>query len=130
MSRVLNLSYSFIHNLLLFQWSWADVASECETFLSKKGFKAVQVSPPQEHITGSTWWTRYQPVTYTLQSRSGNESQFIDMVKRCNNVGVGIVVDAVINHMAAGSGVGKQDWALNFIHSKLSVSCFAIFSFD
>lgn len=36
----------------LFEWSWADVASECENFLSKKGYKSVQVSPPMEHITG------------------------------------------------------------------------------
>jgi len=28
------------------------------------------------------------------------------MISRCNKVGVAIIVDAVINHMAAGSGVG------------------------
>jgi alpha-amylase len=90
----------------LFEWSWTDVANECETFLSVKGFKAAQISPPSEHITGSPWWTRYQPVTYNLTSRSGNEDQFKDMVKRCNKVGVSIIADAVINHMAAGTGTG------------------------
>ena len=90
----------------LFEWSWADVANECETYLSKKGFKAVQISPPSEHIQGSEWWTRYQPVTYNLISRSGNEDQFKDMIKRCAAVDVAIVADAVINHMAAGSGTG------------------------
>lgn len=90
----------------LFEWSWSDVAKECESFLGPKGFRAVQVSPPNEHITGSQWWTRYQPVTYTLTSRSGNEAAFIDMVNRCNKQNVTIVVDAVINHMAAGSGTG------------------------
>lgn len=75
--------------------SWADVANECETFLGPKGYKAVQVSPPMEHITGSQWWTRYQPVTYNIISRSGSESEFIDMVKRCNAVSVSIIVDAV-----------------------------------
>jgi alpha-amylase len=59
-----------------------------------------------EHITGSQWWTRYQPVSYTLTSRSGNEAAFTDMVTRCNKQNVTIVVDAVINHMAAGSGTG------------------------
>lgn len=90
----------------LFEWSWADVANECETFLGPKGFRSVQVSPPMEHIQGSEWWTRYQPVTYNIISRSGNETQFQDMVSRCGKVGVGIIVDAVINHMAAGSGTG------------------------
>lgn len=30
----------------LFEWSWADVSSECENFLGPKGFKSVQISPP------------------------------------------------------------------------------------
>ncbi|CAM9096789.1 unnamed protein product [Ectocarpus fasciculatus] len=90
----------------LFEWSWDDVAAECETFLGPKGYKAVQVSPPQEHIQGSAWWTRYQPVSYDLISRSGNETQFSSMIDRCAAAGVGIIVDSVINHMAAGSGTG------------------------
>lgn len=90
----------------LFEWSWADVANECETFLGPKGFKAVQVSPPMEHIKGSEWWTRYQPVSYKIISRSGDEASFRDMVSRCNAANVSIVVDSVINHMAAGSGTG------------------------
>lgn len=47
---------TFVH---LFEWSWPDVAQECEQFLGPKGYAAVQVSPPNEHITGNQWWTRY-----------------------------------------------------------------------
>ena len=94
----------FVH---LFEWPWPDVASECETQLAPKGYKAVQVSPPQEDIMGAQWWTRYQPVSYSIAlSRSGTSAQFIDMVNRCKAVGVDIYVDAVINHMTAGSGTG------------------------
>ncbi|GDY26923.1 hypothetical protein AHAT_28130 [Agarivorans sp. Toyoura001] len=89
---------AFVH---LFEWSWEDVAQECETFLGPKGFAAVQVSPPNKVIGGNAWWTRYQPVSYAFESRSGNRGQFQDMVQRCKNVGVDIYVDAVINHMAA-----------------------------
>jgi alpha-amylase len=88
----------------LFEWSWNDIAIECETFLGPKGFTAVQISPPNEHISGDAWWTRYQPVTYKLISRSGDEEQFVDMVNRCKKAGVGIYADAVINHIAASSG--------------------------
>ena len=96
----------FVH---LFEWPWSAVASECETQLGPKGFKAVQISPPQEDILGSQWWTRYQPVSYSInQSRSGTQAQFIDMVTRCKAVGVDIYVDAVINHMTAGSGTGSN----------------------
>jgi len=51
----------FVH---LFEWKWTDIASECENVLAPAGFKAVQVSPPQEHsITPSYDWSeRYQPV--------------------------------------------------------------------
>ena len=34
----------------LFQWPWASIASECTNVLGPKGFGAVQVSPPQEHV--------------------------------------------------------------------------------
>ena len=54
-----------------------------------------------EHIRNSEWWARYQPVSYILESRSGNRTQFASMVERCNAVGVNIIADLVINHMAA-----------------------------
>lgn len=94
---------TFVH---LFEWSWEDIATECETFLGPEGYAAVQVSPPNEHITVSQWWARYQPVSYELTSRGGNRDQFANMVQRCKASGVDIYVDAVINHMAAGSGSG------------------------
>jgi alpha-amylase len=86
----------------LFEWPWPDIATECETVLGPAGVALVQVSPPQEHsITPNFDWSeRYQPVSYSLaRSRSGTEAQFVDMVNRCGAAGVGIVVDAVINHM-------------------------------
>ncbi|VDN02941.1 unnamed protein product [Thelazia callipaeda] len=94
----------------LFEWKWTDVAKECEEFLQHYGYGAVQVSPPQEHVylTKSDdfpWWARYQPVSYKLSSRSGNRTQFIDMVNRCNQVKVRIVVDVVLNHM---TGIGMK----------------------
>ncbi len=93
----------------LFEWGWADVARECELRLGPMGYKAALVSPPQEHITGGPWWTRYQPVSYSLaQNRSGTRTQFVDMVSRCAAVNVDIYVDAVINHMTAGSGTGSN----------------------
>lgn len=98
---------AFVH---LFEWKWTDIAQECENYLGPKGFAAVQVSPPMEHavVSGYPWWQRYQPVSYQLTSRSGSRAEFANMVARCNAVGVGIYVDAVINHMTGvGSGTGS-----------------------
>ena len=66
----------------LFEWRWSDVARECETYLGPKGFAAVQISPPQEHVVlpsqGYPWWQSYQPVSYKLESRMGTREQFKD----------------------------------------------------
>ncbi|KYO23551.1 pancreatic alpha-amylase-like [Alligator mississippiensis] len=100
---------SIVH---LFEWSWTDIALECERYLAPNGFGGVQISPPSENVIITNpwrpWWERYQPVSYKLCTRSGNEDEFIDMVTRCNNVSVHIYVDAVINHMCA-SGLGSEN---------------------
>ncbi|MBB0244381.1 glycosidase [Streptomyces alkaliphilus] len=91
---------------VLFSWNFNSIARECTERLGPAGYGFVQVSPPQEHIQGSAWWTQYQPVSYNISGRLGNEQQFRSMVNTCNNAGVGVIVDAVINHMSAGSGTG------------------------
>lgn len=105
---------TFVH---LFEWRWADIARECETFLGPAGYAAVQISPPSEHalVTNATgsgvnypWWQRYQTVSYRLDnSRSGTAAEFRNMVGRCRTAGVKIYADAVINHMTAGAGTGS-----------------------
>jgi alpha-amylase len=98
----------FVH---LFEWPWTDIAAECESVLGPAGYRAVQVSPPQEHavIAGAPWWQRYQPVSYSIdRSRSGTRAEFTAMVQRCRAAGVDIYVDAVINHMTAGAGTGSN----------------------
>jgi alpha-amylase len=100
----------FVH---LFEWKWRDIANECEQNLGPAGFAAVQVSPPQEHsITPNFDWSeRYQPVSYSIaRSRSGTGAEFGDMVQRCKAAGVGVYVDAVINHMtnSPSPGVGSN----------------------
>jgi alpha-amylase len=96
----------------LFEWTWNDIAAECENHLGPNGFKGVQISPPQEHIVlpdyGFPWWQRYQPVSYQLESRSGSRTELAAMIQRCNAVGVEVYADAVINHMAGfEAGLGS-----------------------
>ncbi|KAJ7230813.1 glycoside hydrolase [Mycena rebaudengoi] len=91
----------------MFQWNWNSVASECTNFIGPAGYGFVQVSPPQEHVTGSQWWTDYQPVSYTLTSKRGNQAQFQSMVSACHTAGVKVITDTLFNHMAGGeSGTG------------------------
>ncbi|XP_001510273.1 pancreatic alpha-amylase [Ornithorhynchus anatinus] len=98
---------SIVH---LFEWRWDDIALECERYLAPNGFGGVQISPPSENVVinnpSRPWWERYQPISYKICTRSGNEDEFRAMVTRCNNVGVHIYVDAVINHMC-GANIGQ-----------------------
>lgn len=60
-----------------------------------------QVSPVQENVIlpQRPWYERYQPISYKFDTRSGNETEFRDMVRRCNHVGVRTYVDVIMNHM-------------------------------
>lgn len=102
----------------MLEWKWSEIAKECEDFLGPYGYGGVQTSPANEnaiinHPSFNTaverpWYERYQPVSYKLVTRSGNEDQFKDMVDRCNKAGVRIYVDIVLNHMTGGGLKGES----------------------
>eukprot|EP00884_Botryococcus_braunii_P015800 jgi/Botrbrau1/2903/Bobra.0036s0044.1 len=109
----------------LFEWRWDDIEKECVEVLGPAGYKAVQVSPPQEDVKGNQWWTRYQPVSYQIFSRSGDRAAFEKMVKTCYDNGVDIVVDGVLNHMANGEGRGRSNtpYGKRYFPSMYSSTC-------
>ncbi|KAI0090634.1 glycoside hydrolase superfamily [Irpex rosettiformis] len=97
----------------MFEWTWDSIASECTNFLGPAGYGYVQTSPPQEHVTGSQWWTDYQPVSYILTSKRGNRAQFTNMINTCHNAGVKIIADTIFNHMTgsdSGTGVAGSSY--------------------
>jgi pullulanase/glycogen debranching enzyme len=108
----------------LFEWKWTDIQKEC-TYLSQKGYTAVQVSPPMEHVipvvdqgdpnNDFPWWVRYQAASYSLAtSRSGSLAEFQAMVNTCNGLGVDIFVDAIVNHTTGvGSSTGTAGTTYN-----------------
>ncbi|MFF9013904.1 carbohydrate-binding module family 20 domain-containing protein [Streptomyces sp. NPDC014870] len=91
---------------VMFEWKFASVAKACTDQLGPAGYGYVQVSPPQERIQGSTWWTAYQPVSYKIAGPLGDRTAFKAMVDTCHAAGVKVVADTVINHMANASGTG------------------------
>ena len=98
----------------LFSWYWTDVGAECGRALGPAGYRAALVSPPQEHniADGRPWFEVYGPVSYSIErGKFGTRAEFVDMVAKCRAAGVDIYVDAVINHMAPGSGVGSAGTA-------------------
>ena len=93
----------------MFMYSWNSIKDECTNHLGPNGIDWVQISPPQEHIRGEQWWVHYQPVSYKIESRLGTRAEFAAMTQACNEAGVMIIADAVINHMANSSGIGWAD---------------------
>ncbi|GGB98403.1 alpha-amylase [Cellulomonas carbonis] len=99
---------------VLFQWRWTSVAAACRDSLGPAGYGWVQVSPPQEHVQGSQWWTSYQPVSYRIESKLGTRAEFASMVSTCRAAGVNVIADTVINHMSGkpegGTGVAGSSF--------------------
>jgi len=95
---------------VMFSWTWNAIARECTDTLGPAGYGYVQTSPPQEHVTGSQWWTYYQPVSYKLESRLGTTAEYQNMIDTCGDAGVKVIADAVINHMS-GDSDGGTGWA-------------------
>jgi len=93
----------------LFEWKYTDIAQECTQFLKPAGYSAVQISVPSEAKQNAwTWWERYQPVSYKLDSRLGTRQELKTMVETCRNAGIAIYADVVMNHMANGKGTGES----------------------
>ncbi|WP_344148522.1 alpha-amylase family protein [Kribbella yunnanensis] len=105
----------------LFEWNWKSVGRECGAFLGPRGYGAVQVSPPQEHVVlpgqGYPWWQDYQPVSYKIDNtRRGTRADFVAMVNSCHAAGVKVYVDSVINHMTGGSSGGTGSAGSSYTH--------------
>ncbi|MFF2572405.1 carbohydrate-binding module family 20 domain-containing protein [Streptomyces sp. NPDC058084] len=88
---------------VMFEWNFASVAKACTDQLGPAGYGYVQVSPPQERIQGSPWWTAYQPVSYKIAGPLGDRTAFKSMIDTCHAAGVKVVADSVVNHMAGPS---------------------------
>jgi alpha-amylase len=98
----------------LFQWSWNDIATECQQWLGPKGYGGVQISPPHASKVAGGWWGVYQPVNYlNLTSRMGTEAQLRSMVTACKNAGVRVYADIVVNQLADGTGTATDGSAYN-----------------
>lgn len=95
----------------LWEWNYPDIARECREYLGPNGFDAVQISPVTEHVLGYQWWTKYQPVSFGLNTRSGTAEEFYAMVAACRAAGVEVIVDVIVNHMASPCPAAKKPHA-------------------
>lgn len=99
-------------------WSYTNIIANLET-LAEQGFTTIQVSPPNEikmptkgvkvcepavdGIAPNGWWMFYQPAGFQLNESEDNalgvKDEFVEMCDKAHELGLKIIVDAVINHM-------------------------------
>ncbi|XP_050094600.1 alpha-amylase 2-like [Anopheles aquasalis] len=89
----------------LYEWRYQDIEHECRSYLGPYGFGGVQLSPVSEVRDNQppSWTNRYEPISYKLTGRSGNESALRSMITACNEAGVRVYIEVVFNHMARAS---------------------------
>ena len=94
------------------------------------------MSPPSEHVIlpdndpPQPWWQRYQPVSYILQSRSGHSDEFVDMVRRCNIVGVRYTQFYFISSFVLFHKIMQQLLRLVFCYQDLCRCCYQSYEWD
>ena len=110
-------------------WSYKNIIANLET-LAEQGFTTIQVSPPNEikmptkgvkvcepavdGIAPNGWWMFYQPAGFQLNESTDNalgvKAEFVEMCEKAHELGLKIIVDAVINHFGTDDDhVGLYD---------------------
>ncbi len=92
----------------LFDWPFARCEAELP-HLCAEGFGAIQISPPQLSLDREVWWARYQPIDHTrLEGPLGDEAALRQLIAASHALGLKVLVDVVLNHMASGDGYGHS----------------------
>ena len=91
-----------------FDWPY-ELVQERAQQIQQAGYKHVLVSPPMKSLKsdqGTKWWQRYQPQDYrVIDNQLGNTEDFKLMLTTLSDLGVGVYVDVVFNHMANESSI-------------------------
>ena len=87
-----------------FNWNLNDISKNCK-LIHDQGFDAVQINPiqPLKEDGVKEWWMSYQPIDFKIGNVFGTQEDLIDLCNKCNDIGLRVYADAVINHMGADS---------------------------
>lgn len=86
-----------------FEEKFVDIEAKLDK-LKALGFTYIQVSPPQKSLSRPEWWARYQPLDHTvIEGPLGDETELQTMIVAAHKVGLKVLVDTILNHMAGDS---------------------------
>lgn len=85
-----------------FNWKLQDIIPEIQK-IKNQGFDAVQINPIQrlKEDDASAWWMSYQPVGFEIGNYYGSKEDLTKLCKCCEQVGLQVFADVVINHVGA-----------------------------
>ncbi len=124
------------------QWyNYAEIADEIIDYVTEMGYNYIEIMPLSEHPCDESWG--YQVTGFFAPtSRYGNAVQLMNLVDRCHQKGIGVIIDFVPVHFAVNdyalaeydgtklyeypsADVGYNEWgSCNFNHAKGEVISF------
>ena len=122
-------------------YTYSEIADILIEYVKKHGYTHIEFMPLSEHPADCSWG--YQNTGFFAPtSRYGTPAQLMELVDKCHNSGIGVIMDFVPVHFAVdGYALAKYDgtflyeypnadvsvseWGTcNFIHSRREVCCF------
>lgn len=87
--------------LHLFQWKLNDIIDNLNK-IKEQNFDAIQITPMQKNKFNDNipWWGYYQPVDFKIGNQLGTKADLIDLCKKANELGIIVIADVVLNHVA------------------------------
>ena len=97
----------------MFQWKLSDIKDNLQN-IKDSGYTHIQISPvtPTKQPESNEYWLLYQPIDFTIGNNLGSKEKFIDLCDAAHEIGLQIIVDCVVRHLA-----GRDDGSL-YPHEK------------
>ena len=97
----------------MFQWKLSDIKENLQQ-VKESGYTHIQISPvtPTKQPESNEYWLLYQPIDFTIGNNLGSKEEFIDLCGEAHEIGLQIITDVVIRHLA-----GRDDGSL-YPHEK------------
>ncbi len=122
-------------------YTYSEIADRLIDYVKENGFTHIEFMPLSEHPADESWG--YQNTGfYSPTSRYGTAAELMELVDKCHQAGIGVIIDFVPVHFAVdgyglnyydgsdlynlpNNDVGNSEWGtLNFNHSRREVACF------
>ena len=71
--------------------------------IKNQGFDAIQLPPlqPLKEEDTTVWWKAFQPIGFRIGNAYGTKEELIAFTQKCQQLGLRVYADAIINHMGA-----------------------------